>query len=229
MIIRPRESSVQGWCSRSDPSPDVTNTMPAAYKTAMHGYARFLGIAASVILAAFLVTGCASGRSILYSGVSGDASGPTRVVTDAAALRDARAAHGQWVAEITRRARADPSQRFDNLPARQFRLRLAEAASRYHFTVKKLQLLRPRQAAPLVVIQTSHYIAVAHAVPAIESSLDPHSGHSDRAGWAFEGFFLEAQDERGVPFLSVFNFMRGSGPGGGQWARSDRLYPFSHG
>jgi hypothetical protein len=208
---------------------DVTNAVSAAYKREMRRYAKFVGIAASVVVAAVLVAGCANSRSILYSGVSGNASGPKRVVTDAAALHDARAAREQWVAEITRRARADPSQRFANLPARQLRLRLAEAASRYHFTVKKVQLLRPRQVAPLVVIQTRHYLAVAHAVPAIENSLDPHIGHSDRSGCAFEGFFLEAQDERGVPFLGIFNFMRGSGPGGGQWARSDQLYPFTHG
>jgi hypothetical protein len=207
----------------------VTNAVPAAYKKEMRRYAKFLGIPASFIVAAVVVAGCANSRSILYSGVSGNASRPERVVTDAAALHDARAAREQWVAEITRRARADPSQSFANLPARQLRVQLAEAASRYHFTVKKVQLLRPRQVAPLVVIQTRHYLAVAHAVPVIENSLDPHTGHSDRAGWAFEGFFLEAQDERGVPFLSIFNFMRGSGPGGGQWARSDQLYPFNHG
>jgi hypothetical protein len=195
----------------------------------MRRHARLLGIAASVVVAAVLVAGCADSRSILYAGVSGNASGPKRVVTDAAALHDARAARDQWVAEIMRRARADPGERFANLPARQLRLRLAEAASRYHFTVKSLRLLRPRQVAPLVVIQTGQYLAVAHALPVIENSLDPHTGRKDRAGWAFEGFFLEAQDERGVPFLSIFNFMRGTGPGGGQWARSDRLYPFAHG
>jgi len=194
----------------------------------MRRYATFLGIAALVIVAAGLVAGCASSRSILYSGVSGPAGGPKRVVTDAAALHDTRAVHAQWVTEITRRAREDPSQRFANLPARQLRLRLAEAASRYHFTVKKVQLLHPRQVAPLIIIQTRRYLALAHAVPAIENSLDPHAGHSDQASWAFEGFLLEAQDERGVPFLDAFNFVRGSGPGGGQWARSDPLYPFLH-
>jgi hypothetical protein len=133
------------------------------------------------------------------------------------------------VAEITRRAREDPSERFDNLSARQLRQRLAEEATRYHFTIEQVRLLHPRQVAPLVTIRTRRYLAFAHALPSIETSLDPHIGHNDRAGWAFEGFFLEAQDERGVPFLAVFNFMRGSGPGGGQWARSDQLYPFAHG
>lgn len=195
----------------------------------MHRSATLVGMVASVIVAAALVSGCASSRSILYSGVSGPAGGAKRVVTDAAALRDARAVRAQWVAEITDRAREDPSERFANLPARQLRQRLAHDAARYHFTVKQVQLLHPRQLAPLVIVQTRRYLAFAHAVPGIENSLDPHTGHSDRASWAFEGFFLEAQDERGVPFLGVFNFERGSGPGGGQWARSDQLFPFLHG
>lgn len=195
----------------------------------MHRVATFLGLGAAVIVAAGLLSGCGGSRSILYSGVSGDLSGHKTVITDAAASHDGQAVRAQWVAEIMRRARQDPSERFANLSARELRGRLAELATRYHFTVKQIQLLHPRQVAPLLIIQTRRYLAFAHAVPAIEKSLDPHLGHDDRTGWAFEGFFLEAQDERGVPFLAVSNFMRGSGPGGGQWARSDQLYPFAHG
>jgi hypothetical protein len=33
----------------------------------------------------------------------------------------------------------------------------------------------------------------------------------------------------GVPFLAVFNHWRGSNRGGGEWARSEELYPFPHG
>jgi hypothetical protein len=181
------------------------------------------------IAAAGMLAGCANSRSILYSGVSGPAGLTKKVVTDAEALHDLHVNHADWVADVTRRAQDDPSQRFPNLSTRQFRLRLAAAAARYHFTVKKVQFLHPRQLAPLVIIETRRYLAVARAVPSIENSLDPHTGHTDRAGWAYEGFFLVAQDERGVPFVVVSNFVRGPSPGGGQWARSDQLFPYVHG
>lgn len=195
----------------------------------MYRCATFLMIGASVVFAVGSLSGCGgSSRSVLYSGVS-LTGGPKRIVTDAAAVRDVRAVRAQWLAEITRRAGEDPSQPFANLSAQQLRLRLAKAAARYHFTVKKVELLHPRQSAPLIIVRTRRYLALAHAAPAIETALDPYTGHGDQTRWAFEGFFLEAQDERGVPFLDVFNFERGSGPGGGQWARSDQLYPFAHG
>lgn len=205
----------------------MTGGASAAYNERMRRHAILVGVAAVVVAAAALAAGCASSRSILYSGVSLD-GGPKRVVTDAAALHDARLNYAQWIADIAVRAREDPGQRFLNLSGRVFRLRLAKAAARYHFSVKKVQLLHPRQVAPLVIIQTRRYLALARAVPTIENSLDPHMGHSDQRGWAFEAFFLEAQDEHGVPFIVVSNFLRGPSPGGGQWARSDQLYPFAH-
>lgn len=128
----------------------------------MTRYAPLLVVTALSIATAGVVAGCASSRSVLYSGVSAGAS-------------------------------------------------------------------HPAQAAPLVIVQTRDYLALARAVPAIDSSLDPHTGHNDRTGWAYEAFFLEAQDERGIPFIAVSNFMRGAEPGGGQWARSNQLYPFAHG
>ena len=194
----------------------------------MDRYAKLLGTAALVVFAAGLVSGCGSSHSVLHSGVS-ESGGPKIVITDAVALHDAHADQAQWVAEIAHRAKEDPGQRFANLSTRQFRLRLTAAAARYRFTVKRVQFLHPRQAAPLVIVQTRRYLPLVRAVPAIERSLDPHTGHNDRTGWAFEGFFLEAQDERGIPFIAISNFMRGAGPGGGQWARSDQLYPFAHG
>ncbi|HEY3765949.1 MAG TPA: hypothetical protein VGL44_12400 [Gaiellales bacterium] len=42
-----------------------------------------------------------------------------------------------------------------------------------------------------------------------------------------DGFRVGAQSSRGTPFLDVSNVMRAHG--GGQWARSERLYPYPHG
>lgn len=65
---------------------------------------------------------------------------------------------------------------------------------------------------------------MGHAHP----RLDPQkAGGEDWQGWDYEGFFLGAQDQQGKPFLAVFNFWRARG--GGQWARSEDLYPFEHG
>jgi hypothetical protein len=79
-------------------------------------------------------------------------------------------------------------------------------------------------------VETRHYLALARATPAILARLDLHKRSAgDRRGWAYEGFYFEAEDEHRVPFLIVDAFWRGSTPGGGQWARSEPLYPFDHG
>ena len=71
---------------------------------------------------------------------------------------------------------------------------------------------------------------MAHAAPRNLRRLDPKvATGDDRSGWRYEGFYFEADDEHGVPFLLVFNFLRGPHAGGGQWARSDALFPFAHG
>ena len=92
-----------------------------------------------------------------------------------------------------------------------------------------MKLLRPRQLAPEIAVRTTDYLGLAQALPGILRRLDPHEGRSDTRGWSYEGFFIEARDERGVPFLAVYNFWRGQHKGGGQWARSEALYPFQHG
>ncbi len=138
-----------------------------------------------------------------------------------------------WRHQIRSRARAYPSARFDNLPAEQLRRRLRRLAARYDFDVVSLWLWQPlpHQLAPKIVVQTTHYLALAHATPLIVKQLDPKQATGDdRTGWRYEGFFFQANDERTVPFLAVFNFWRGSrSRGGGQWARSEPLFPFAHG
>ena len=146
------------------------------------------------------------------------------------ATRDARHVSAMWRSELRKRAREAPRQRFDNLSPQVLRRRLEAAARRYDFEVVSFRLLRPRQLAPRIVVRTRHDVELAHAVPRILRRLDPKAGTGDdRTGWRYEGFWFEADDEHGDPLLAVFNFWRGPHAGGGQWARSDRLYPFSHG
>src|SRR4051794_2794008 len=98
--------------------------------------------------------------------------------------------------------------------------------TRYGFTVKRVRFIRTRgQIAPFVIVETDRYLDFARATRAIGRSLDPLTDTTNNATgehfWAFPGFFFEAQDERGVPFLMTDIFPSG----GGQWARSDQLYP----
>jgi len=186
--------------------------------------------AAAVLACAALAAGCGSRGSVLDAGVTFGSVAKAHEIGPAEATHDARATRADWLREIAKRARADPRTRFPNLAPFLFRERLAEAARRYGFEVVSARLLRPRQLAPEVVVRTRHYVELARAVPAIEAAVNPRlRAQDDRRGWEYEGFYLEARDEHGVPFLAVFDFMRGLGPGGGQWARSDTLFPFAHG
>ena len=185
--------------------------------------------AASLVACATLAADCAGHASVLDAGRSRLGRTPQRV-GPTQAKREARQSYSNWRLELAERARKDPRTRFPNLAPFLFRQRLAAAARRYGFEVVSLRFLRPRQLAPEVVVRTKHYLSLARAVPAIDAALNPRRpARDDRRGWEYEGFWLEAQDEHGVPFLAVFDFMRGPGPGGGQWARSEPLYPFAHG
>jgi glycosyltransferase involved in cell wall biosynthesis len=146
------------------------------------------------------------------------------------ATRDARHVSAMWRFELRKRAQEAPRQRFDNLSPQVLRRRLDAAARRYDFEVVSFRLLRPRQLAPRIVVRTRHDVELVHAVPRILRRLDPKAGTGDdRTGWRYEGFWFEADDEHGDPLLAVFNFWRGPHAGGGQWARSDELFPFAHG
>jgi hypothetical protein len=192
----------------------------------MSRYATRLGVAALAIALAAAGAGCANSRSILYKG-DVTSSGSRLVISDAAALRAGSAARSRWLADIARAGRDRPKPRFHNLSASQFRARLARAAARYRFTIKAVEFLHPRQLAPLVIVQTRHYLAMAHAARAILESIDPLRRHV-RPRETFEALFFEAQDERGVPFIITSSDVR-ERLGGGQWARSEELYPFAHG
>ena len=139
-------------------------------------------------------------------------------------MRDAKSVWQRWYAAYLSIGRTGPTGQYGTPSARQFRSRLAGVARRYGVTVERVKF-NSWGFASEVIVQTDTYRAFARAAPTIERILDPHTGKNDRTGWSLPGFFLEAQDERGVPFLIVHNF----GYGGGQWARSDQLYPFVHG
>jgi hypothetical protein len=183
--------------------------------------------AACLVVAAIVLAGCASSRSVLNSGITPGLGGKTILITDAAAVRDGKANRADWLQMV--KGESDRGLRFAGVPAREFRSRLAAAAARYGFKVDRIEFLEQPRPTPLVVVQTSRYLAFARAVPAIERSLDPHRGRSDLRGWSFRAFYLEAVDEKGVPFLSVDDVEGADGVTGGQWARSDPLFPFPHG
>jgi hypothetical protein len=135
-----------------------------------------------------------------------------------------------WRANLRAGALVDPKRRFPNPQRATFNGRLRLAASRYHFTVVKVQILHPQQAAPFVVVETKHELRLAASTAAILHLIDPKTRtNDDRTGWAYEGFLFEARNNHGVPFLATFNWWRAPHAGGGQWAADPSLYPFGHG
>jgi hypothetical protein len=108
------------------------------------------------------------------------------------------------------------------------RLRLAQR--RYGFEIVTVRMFHPLQNAPAIVIRSDKKLAIAHATPAIIKIFDPrHLTNSNPSGLAYEGYFLSAEDQQGVPYLATFHHSRCCPPGGGEWAASENLYPFPHG
>ena len=180
--------------------------------------------------AAALVAGCSSGseRSVLHQGISLRSSGNLVVVSDHQASRAGATTRSSWRRGLERRAREHPDQRFDNPSRTELRRRLRELAGDHGFTVISARVLRPRQDAPMVVVETTHYRELARSTPGILRALNPKDPGADGEGWHYEGFYWEARDERGVPFLVASTLTRGLVEGQ-QWARSEALFPFSHG
>ena len=177
-----------------------------------------------------LTAACGEHKSVLDEGLCRGAGCTPRAVSPQEASKAGRTTLADWLRELRRGVRERPNLRFDNLSPTELRRRLDAAASQYGFEVISFEVRRPRQLAPEIVVRTTQYLDLARAAPAILRSLDPkRPTKDDRTGWRFEGFYFRAEDEHGVPFFVVDNFWREQSPGGGQWARSERLYPFSHG
>jgi hypothetical protein len=183
-----------------------------------------------ILLTAMMVvaSGCDEKESVFDHGVC-NYSGCRKVSSDEA-LRAGKQTLAHWHRGLRQGVRERPRQQFDNLTPAELRRRLDKAADEYGFEVVSLKLNRPRQLAPEIVIRTKDYAAVAESAKVWLAAVDPQRRtNDDRTGWRFEGFYLDAEDEHGVPFFIVFNTMRGNSPGGGQWARSEPLFPFEHG
>jgi hypothetical protein len=155
--------------------------------------------------------------------------------TPAQAQAAAAETRRQWLDQINlrgQRGRTHPHpMRFASPGRASFLASLRKASKRYRFDVAEVRFYHPLQLAPFVIVRSAAPKTFSRDTAAVEGLLDPHilPGATDRNGWAYEGFYLEARDSKGIPFLAVFNYFRGASAGGGQWARSESLYPFQHG
>jgi hypothetical protein len=175
------------------------------------------------VAAVVLLGGGAAGTTIALR--SGNGLTPASKGVDIAAIEKS------WRTNLQLGARVNPGEHFSSPSKAVLLRRLRVAASRYHFTLVKVQIMHPRQAAPLVVVETSNEQALSASTPAILRLIDPKTRtDNDRTGWAYEGFLFEARNTNGVPFLATFNWWRNpDSAGGGQAASSQPLYPFIHG
>ena len=176
------------------------------------------------IVALGLLGGGVAGTMFAFRSASG--------LTPASKGIDAAAIQGLWYSNLRLGARVNPGERFSSPSKAVLLRRLRLAAARYHFTIVKVHVAHPLQAAPLVVVETANEQALSNSTPAILQLVDPHRakrGSDDRTGHAYEGFLFEARNTDGVPFLATFNWWRNpASSGGGQSASSERLYPFVH-
>jgi hypothetical protein len=174
-------------------------------------------------VAMVLLGGGAAGAMVALGSVNG--------LTPASRGIDIAAIEKSWRSNLQLGAQLNPGERFTSPSTAVLLRRLRVAASRYHFTIVKVEVMHPRQAAPLVVVETSDEQALSASTPAILRRIDPKARtDDDRTGWAYEGFLFEARNTNGVPFLATFNWWRNrASAGGGQAASNQRLYPFPHG
>ena len=181
-------------------------------------------VALGVAIATF--PGCgSSSRSVLDEGVHFGALRSFHRIGPAEAVRSVQNGHRMWLAALHTAAARNPTHRFSSPPLGVLMRRLAKAAQRYDFRVVSVRMRRPDQLAPDLVVESDRYVALAKALPRILDAVDPPPASNDRA---YEGIFLEAVDEHGIPFVEVADSLRSQAMGR-QWARADRLYPYAHG
>jgi hypothetical protein len=161
-----------------------------------------------------LVAGCGGHRTVLDEGV-----------TPANARRDVASVRRQWLAEVRADALRYPHVQFHNLDRGEFVARLDVQARRHDFRISRITWHRVYLDAPDVTVVSTHYLQLAKDLPQVLDAIDPPPRSDHRA---FEAIFLEAVDGHGVPFVAIYDSLRGHIMGG-QWARSERLFPYAHG
>jgi hypothetical protein len=134
------------------------------------------------------------------------------------------AARREWLGEVRANARRHPRVRFHNLDHADFVARLDLQARRHDFRIARITWRPGYLDVPDVTIVSTHYVQLAHDLPHVLDAVDPPPRSDHRA---FEAIFLEAVDGRGVPFVAIYDSLRGHIMGG-QWARSKRLFPYAH-
>ncbi len=161
-------------------------------------------------------------------GCGGSSSPQDRRETTASVAAAWDAHINDWRTELLSAAAAD-SARFPPPSPEEFSRRLTQAARRFEFRVLRTDFVRAPQGSPLVIVEATLPAELSRDTLAIVRLLNPRppeEGTDDWKGWDYEGLFFGAQDAQGSPFLAVFQFWRA--PGGGQWARTEDLYPFKH-
>jgi hypothetical protein len=120
------------------------------------------------------------------------------------------------------------NQRFPNPSPQKFRARVRDVGKRYGFEPVSIRFLRPRQLAPIVVVETDRdRRAFIAEVAQIMALLNPRSSNRIQTAVTFEGFFFEARDSNG-PFVRLTSSFRGE-VAGGQWSAIPDAYPYPHG
>ena len=146
--------------------------------------------------------------------------------TPSEARHHAASVRGEWATNVRLFTHPKHASRY-RLIARASDHRLVGLAARYNFRVVSFTYVRRAQTAALTLQTSTVSTRFASEFAAIARALDPQR----RNGFSYRGFFLEAQDLRGVPLIAIQHSIsnaRGQVEGE-QWARSESLLPYVHG
>jgi hypothetical protein len=119
------------------------------------------------------------------------------------------------------------AQRFPNPPRSALRRRAHIVAERRGFELAQVRFLHPFGDAPIVVFRTNDKQRFAHDVAVITNYLDPMTNAASQTAGTYEGFYLEGDDMKGVPFLITTQILRGE-VSGSQWAWDPCFLPYAH-